>query len=103
MSSKMRMVRKMIVSDETDSDIADISSSKQIKYKKKNPELSPLVTDDSNCNSSSNQNSVPLRVCVDCHTTKTPLWRSGPKGPKVHIFSISLFKPLTTFFACNFL
>ncbi|ESW10726.1 hypothetical protein PHAVU_009G232700 [Phaseolus vulgaris] len=82
MSSKMRMVRKMIVSDETDSDIADISSSKQIKYKKKNPELSPLVTDDSNCNSSSNQNSVPLRVCVDCHTTKTPLWRSGPKGPK---------------------
>ncbi|KAL1547763.1 putative GATA transcription factor 22 [Salvia divinorum] len=28
-----------------------------------------------NCNS-------PIRVCSDCHTTKTPLWRSGPKGPK---------------------
>ncbi|XP_042047813.1 putative GATA transcription factor 22 [Salvia splendens] len=24
----------------------------------------------------------PIRVCSDCHTTKTPLWRSGPKGPK---------------------
>ncbi|KAG6411655.1 hypothetical protein SASPL_129739 [Salvia splendens] len=23
-----------------------------------------------------------IRVCSDCHTTKTPLWRSGPKGPK---------------------
>lgn len=22
------------------------------------------------------------RVCVDCKTTKTPLWRSGPQGPK---------------------
>ncbi|KAG6414331.1 hypothetical protein SASPL_127051 [Salvia splendens] len=25
---------------------------------------------------------VTIRVCSDCHTTKTPLWRSGPKGPK---------------------
>ncbi|KZV21614.1 GATA transcription factor 21 [Dorcoceras hygrometricum] len=23
-----------------------------------------------------------IRVCSDCNTTKTPLWRSGPKGPK---------------------
>ncbi|GLJ09496.1 hypothetical protein SUGI_0110640 [Cryptomeria japonica] len=23
-----------------------------------------------------------LRVCVDCNTTKTPLWRGGPQGPK---------------------
>eukprot|EP01018_Ginkgo_biloba_P028157 Gb_32966 [translate_table: standard] len=22
------------------------------------------------------------RVCVDCNTNKTPLWRSGPQGPK---------------------
>ncbi|KAF3793827.1 GATA transcription factor 16 [Nymphaea thermarum] len=22
------------------------------------------------------------RACVDCQTTKTPLWRSGPQGPK---------------------
>ncbi|XP_019191574.1 PREDICTED: GATA transcription factor 21-like [Ipomoea nil] len=36
-------------------------------------------------NSSSNHSSsnvVPIRVCADCNTTKTPLWRSGPKGPK---------------------
>ncbi|KAG0532365.1 hypothetical protein BDA96_04G102200 [Sorghum bicolor] len=23
-----------------------------------------------------------VRVCSDCNTTKTPLWRSGPRGPK---------------------
>lgn len=23
-----------------------------------------------------------LRACVDCSTTRTPLWRSGPQGPK---------------------
>ncbi|CAN6468588.1 unnamed protein product [Victoria cruziana] len=22
------------------------------------------------------------RACADCQTTKTPLWRSGPQGPK---------------------
>ncbi|CAI9768932.1 unnamed protein product [Fraxinus pennsylvanica] len=22
------------------------------------------------------------RICADCKTTKTPLWRSGPSGPK---------------------
>ncbi|CAL1414150.1 unnamed protein product [Linum trigynum] len=25
---------------------------------------------------------VVVRVCADCNTTKTPLWRSGPRGPK---------------------
>ncbi|CAA6666162.1 unnamed protein product [Spirodela intermedia] len=25
---------------------------------------------------------APTRVCSDCNTTKTPLWRSGPQGPK---------------------
>lgn len=35
------------------------------------------------------------KTCVDCGTTKTPLWRGGPAGPKVfdltilsHIFVI---------------
>ncbi|XXG74355.1 hypothetical protein AAC387_Pa07g3095 [Persea americana] len=25
---------------------------------------------------------VILRVCTDCNTSKTPLWRGGPAGPK---------------------
>ncbi|CAN8253036.1 unnamed protein product [Cochlearia groenlandica] len=27
-------------------------------------------------------NNGEIRVCFDCNTTKTPLWRSGPRGPK---------------------
>ncbi|PIN05739.1 hypothetical protein CDL12_21724 [Handroanthus impetiginosus] len=42
---------------------------------------SSLETDLSSNSSPYNCNS-PVRVCADCHTTKTPLWRSGPKGPK---------------------
>ncbi|KAH9306432.1 hypothetical protein KI387_010836, partial [Taxus chinensis] len=36
--------------------------------------------DDSSVGVNSPKNS--LRVCVDCNTTKTPLWRGGPQGPK---------------------
>ncbi|KAI3449425.1 hypothetical protein Pfo_006090 [Paulownia fortunei] len=27
-------------------------------------------------------NSPSLKSCSDCHTTRTPLWRGGPAGPK---------------------
>lgn len=33
-------------------------------------------------NSTSNSNTSTTRVCSDCNTTTTPLWRSGPRGPK---------------------
>ncbi|CAL5359254.1 unnamed protein product [Camellia sinensis] len=29
-----------------------------------------------------NSNNNVIRTCSDCNTTKTPLWRSGPQGPK---------------------
>lgn len=28
------------------------------------------------------------RCCADCRTTKTPLWRGGPAGPKVSVYHI---------------
>ncbi|OAY62627.1 GATA transcription factor 16 [Ananas comosus] len=31
---------------------------------------------------SSEESATELRVCADCRTTKTPLWRGGPSGPK---------------------
>ncbi|RRT64796.1 hypothetical protein B296_00029387 [Ensete ventricosum] len=30
---------------------------------------------------------TPPRVCADCRTSETPLWRSGPEGPKVAFHS----------------
>jgi hypothetical protein len=29
------------------------------------------------------------KACTDCYTTKTPLWRGGPTGPKVSSCSCS--------------
>ncbi|RZR77269.1 hypothetical protein BHM03_00002282 [Ensete ventricosum] len=34
-------------------------------------------------NQSSSSPGGIIRVCSDCNTTKTPLWRSGPRGPKL--------------------
>ncbi|XP_058088526.1 GATA transcription factor 15-like isoform X1 [Magnolia sinica] len=30
----------------------------------------------------SDENQIISKVCADCRTSKTPLWRSGPAGPK---------------------
>jgi hypothetical protein len=40
-----------------------------------------------------------VRVCSDCNTTKTPLWRSGPCGPKVRITNICA-KPSSDLCVC---
>lgn len=39
-----------------------------------------------NNTSGNNSNNDPLlaRRCANCDTTSTPLWRNGPRGPKVH-------------------
>lgn len=63
MSSKMRLMKKMMHSGAAD----DIPNNSMQKF-----ELHP-----------DNNNNTTIRVCADCNTTKTPLWRSGPRGPKV--------------------
>ncbi|KAL2251100.1 putative GATA transcription factor 22 [Sesamum indicum] len=71
MSTKMRVMQKM-----KNTDRISVSSFKQLLQPS-----SSMETDLSSNSSSYNSNS-PIRVCADCNTTKTPLWRSGPKGPK---------------------
>ncbi|XVF35015.1 hypothetical protein REPUB_Repub18cG0108600 [Reevesia pubescens] len=68
MSSKMRIMRKMMSSDHTD---LLNSSTPKFEDQKLQPSFSP-----DNCSNNT------IRVCADCNTTKTPLWRSGPRGPK---------------------
>lgn len=73
MSSKMRFMRKMM-------------NSTHIVVSK--PRGSMLLSEDQSQRSQgfgagnqSNGNGI-IRICSDCNTTKTPLWRSGPRGPK---------------------
>nr|GMD41229.1 putative GATA transcription factor 22 [Ipomoea batatas]GME14828.1 putative GATA transcription factor 22 [Ipomoea batatas] len=86
MPAKMKLVKKV-----RSSNMENVSATKIEDHHQKVPSLvsSSLETDHSSNSSSSNNggnngNNVPIvRVCADCNTTKTPLWRSGPKGPKV--------------------
>lgn len=42
-------------------------------------------TTNTNISTTNNNNNDPLlaRRCANCDTTSTPLWRNGPRGPKV--------------------
>ncbi|WOL09122.1 GATA transcription factor 22 [Canna indica] len=76
MPSKMRLMRKMM-------------SSTHIVVREPRENIAvggDRGFDISNRSSSSNSNSPNgvVRVCSDCNTTKTPLWRSGPRGPKAN-------------------
>lgn len=64
MSSKMRVMRKVMPSNKSsETDLCTPAKS--------------IIND--HCNSSTAE---IVRVCSDCNTTKTPLWRGGPQGPK---------------------
>lgn len=95
MSSKMRVMLKMKKSDpvklNTLLKLEDHQDHKEVLAS------SPLMEENansnsSNSNSSNNNFTIPVRVCSDCNTTKTPLWRSGPRGPKVCSSSYSTIK-----------
>lgn len=73
MSSKMRVMRKVMpsnISPETELCIP----AKSINDMSRN-----LIKSADHWNSSTAE---IIRVCSDCNTTRTPLWRGGPKGPK---------------------
>ncbi|KAK8550309.1 hypothetical protein V6N13_118829 [Hibiscus sabdariffa] len=79
MPSKMRILRKMMNSDHV-----DLSNNYKLKSEDQHKQQHPISSaqDDSRYSSCNNNNSSTIRVCADCNTTKTPLWRSGPRGPK---------------------
>ncbi|CAK9134957.1 unnamed protein product [Ilex paraguariensis] len=78
MSSKMRLMKKTKNPDRACVKITTTTTQKSEDQK----QLSSSLETDYSSNSSSHNSNNPIRVCADCSTTKTPLWRSGPKGPK---------------------
>ncbi|KAL8265539.1 hypothetical protein R6Q59_023669 [Mikania micrantha] len=72
MSSKMRVMLKMKKTDPTKLNVSRSTSKELHDHEEpKSSQMEEIVY----------SNSV-IRVCSDCNTTKTPLWRSGPQGPK---------------------
>ncbi|KAJ4837976.1 hypothetical protein Tsubulata_037843 [Turnera subulata] len=77
MPSKMRLMQKMMVN--STSSCSSESEQKPLKFTLK---FQDQRYHTNNLISSSNSNNNSTRVCSDCNTTTTPLWRSGPLGPK---------------------
>lgn len=75
-SSKMRIMRRMLHSNNSsgsDNCYMQAKSNKSAHH-------SNQINSADHCTSSTAE---VVRVCSDCKTTKTPLWRGGPRGPKV--------------------
>ncbi|KAL9154068.1 hypothetical protein ABFS82_10G089500 [Erythranthe guttata] len=80
MSSKIRLMKRMNKNIPAKSKIdSDQNPSSNSSLLESSDHLSSGNSSSYNNNNNSN---YPIRVCADCNTTKTPLWRSGPKGPK---------------------
>ncbi|KAK3172211.1 hypothetical protein Dsin_033143 [Dipteronia sinensis] len=73
MSSKIRLMQKMMNTNCTSRTTESEKNMKKLEYQFQ--ESNEII------NSLSNNKST-VRVCSDCNTTTTPLWRSGPRGPK---------------------
>ncbi|XP_065850259.1 GATA transcription factor 21-like [Euphorbia lathyris] len=84
MSSKMRLMRKMIKSDHQTVGNTSSENSNSVHKGQSSSSLELEVDDNTTKNllNNNNNNNPSIRVCADCNTTKTPLWRSGPRGPK---------------------
>ncbi|KAI7741269.1 hypothetical protein M8C21_016598 [Ambrosia artemisiifolia] len=78
MSSKMRVMLKMKKRDPTKLNTFQ-STAKETKLENHHDHKEQ---ERENAINISYSNNTLIRVCSDCNTTKTPLWRSGPQGPK---------------------
>ncbi|OWM86573.1 hypothetical protein CDL15_Pgr015608 [Punica granatum] len=80
MSSKMRIIHKM-KKNSPNSTASEWSSGGNLMKRSEDCEYDhEVVRYAGGSNISTNNGAV--RVCSDCNTTTTPLWRSGPRGPK---------------------
>ncbi|XP_038898726.1 GATA transcription factor 21-like [Benincasa hispida] len=93
MSSKMRLMQKMMINTNNKKVINGGANSDHQRatrnYNNNNNEgdggkweTMTGKSSSSSCNRNIGVQNNGVRVCSDCNTTTTPLWRSGPQGPK---------------------
>ncbi|KAF5743051.1 hypothetical protein HS088_TW09G01113 [Tripterygium wilfordii] len=78
MSSKMRLMEKMMNSNQ----IVVTDHSTHSSETQKHRSTTSQTDNHKEINNPYINSNNAIRVCTDCNTTKTPLWRSGPTGPK---------------------
>ncbi|CAH2077908.1 unnamed protein product [Thlaspi arvense] len=89
-SSKVRLMKRktMITTidnnkQHVDSDqslnLSNLEGDHHVHHKKISTNQYNTIVNENGYNGSNN---CVIRICSDCNTTKTPLWRSGPRGPK---------------------
>ncbi|EOA16889.1 hypothetical protein CARUB_v10005113mg [Capsella rubella] len=90
-SSKVRLMKKkkanITTTDSNKQHVNNDQSSNQSNLHGDHDHLKKISTNDQyniivNQNGYDGSNDCVVRICSDCNTTKTPLWRSGPRGPK---------------------
>ncbi|CAI9766023.1 unnamed protein product [Fraxinus pennsylvanica] len=82
MSSKTRLMEDTKYSDHGSRKIAGNCMMKLEDHMRQYSSSSEIELSSNTSSYNNNIDNSPIRVCADCNTTKTPLWRSGPKGPK---------------------
>ncbi|OAY79926.1 putative GATA transcription factor 22, partial [Ananas comosus] len=76
MPSKMRFIKKMMNSDHM------VTNKPRRIAQGVLQDQTEVNQEGATSNHTHNSLNGIIRVCSDCNTTKTPLWRSGPRGPK---------------------
>ncbi|KGN66237.1 putative GATA transcription factor 22 [Cucumis sativus] len=83
-SSSSSKIKFMINSNQTETTLTrTIESGRNVQDLNNSP--SPSSFEQTNKRTSTttlHDGGAIIRTCSDCNTTKTPLWRSGPRGPK---------------------
>ncbi|XP_009361893.2 putative GATA transcription factor 22 [Pyrus x bretschneideri] len=84
MSSKMRLMEKMTNPDLGPAGTTGnhIPAAAEIAEHKFRVVQYQENSDETSFSRNSNKTTPAVRVCSDCNTSTTPLWRSGPRGPK---------------------
>ncbi|KAG2263156.1 hypothetical protein Bca4012_015211 [Brassica carinata] len=79
MTSKVRLMKRKTMITPTDNNKHHVKNDQSLNDS--NLEEDHLSKNQFNIILNGGSNCV-IRICSDCNTTKTPLWRSGPRGPK---------------------
>ncbi|KAI5393501.1 hypothetical protein KIW84_060580 [Lathyrus oleraceus] len=77
-SSKMRLMKKLMIPERS----YDAATNEEKAIINTSASAATTPSNRGFQNERYNQGSPTARACVECQTTSTPLWRSGPMGPK---------------------